>query len=192
MHFYTGEQKEFIAKNVLGRGNVELTDSFNKHFNVSLEVNQIRAFKKKHKLSSGLDGRFKKGQAPHNKGKKKYWKGGEETRFKKGNKPYNYMPVGSVRINADDYVDIKIADPNKWKGKHILVWEDNNGPVPRGKCIIFGDRNNRNFNPDNLICVSRSELIVLNNKGLIQNDAELTKIGVGIARIELEIGKRRK
>lgn len=101
------------------------------------------------------------------------------------------MPVGSERVNSDGYVDIKISDPNKWKGKHILIWEKENGPVPKGHCVIFGDGNNRNFDSNNLILVSRQQLIVLNKNNLIQSDADLTRTGVIIADLYQKINERK-
>lgn len=190
-HKYTEEQIEFITKNVEGKCNKELTEMFNSEFGLNLKVSQIRAYKNNHNLSSGLDGRFKKGHIPFNKGLKGVCTGGKETQFKKGNIPKNYMPVGSERINGDDYVDIKIADPNKWKGKHILIWEKQNGPVPNGCCVIFGDGNNRNFDINNLILVSRKQLLILNKNNLIQNDAELTRTGVIIADLKIKINERK-
>lgn len=192
MHIFTSKQREFIKANIKGRAVKELTQLVNNHFEIKLGENQIRAYIKNHGLKSGLDCRFKKGHTTHNKGKKKYWIGGEETQFKKGNKPHNYLPVGTERVNGDDYVDIKIADPNKWKAKHILIWEEHNGPLPEGHCIIFGDRNNRNFNPNNLICVSRGQLATLNLCNLIQNDAELTRVAIGVVDIKHKISRRNK
>lgn len=190
-HKYTEEQYQFLKDNAKDKGNKELTEIFNKEFNLSMTVAQIKGAKARKKINSGLNGRFIKGQKPWNKGKKGYM-GSNRTSFKKGNIPANYMPVGSERVNGDDYVDIKIADPNIWKGKHILVWEEQHGTVPEGHAIIFGDRNNRNFDIDNLICVTRAELLKMNQHRLIQEDAELTKIGVKIADLHLKIGERKK
>jgi len=189
---YPPQIKKFIEDNVKGMIAEELTTLINKTFETSFTVNQIRAFKKNNKLSSGLSLRFAKGQISWNKGKKKYWIGGEETQFKKGYTPHNYLPVGTERINSDGYVDIKIADPNKWKAKQILVWEKHNGPVPEGGCIIFGDKNRRNFDINNLILVTNSQLLTLNHKKLIQNDADLTRTGVIIADLYLKMGKRKE
>jgi hypothetical protein len=194
-HIFTPEEAKFIRENVEGRGNQELTDLFNAHFNLNLSLAQIKGYKKNHGLTSGLTGWFKPGQAPFNKGRKGVFLGGEVAeacQFKKGHRPWNYQPVGSERINGDDYVDIKVADPNKWKGKHIVIWEAANGPVPKGHAIIFGDGNRRNFELNNLVLVSRAQLAVLNKKNLIQNDAELTKTGIIIADIYCKIGERRK
>jgi hypothetical protein len=190
-HRYTEEQIQFLTKNVIGRSNAELTDILNSHFELDLGINQIKAFKKNRGLSSGLDGRFKPGHIPFNKGKEGVG-GWEPTQFKKGHKPHNYKPVGTERVNGDDYVDIKVADPNKWRAKHILVWEKENGPVPKGHVIIFGDGNRRNFELDNLILVSRKQLALLNKHSLIQNDAELTRTGIIVADIYRKIGQQKR
>lgn len=192
MHTYTHEQGEFIKDNLTGITINELTEMFNNRFGLNLKTTQIRAYVKNRRLKSGLDFAFKPGRIPFNKGKKNLWKGGEETQFKKGNKPHNYMPVGSERVNGDDYIDIKIAEPKKWKAKHILIWEEHHGPVPNGHAVIFGDRNNRNFDIDNLILVSRKQLLILNKNNLIQNDAEITKTGIIVADLYSKIFERKK
>lgn len=192
MHTYTREQKRFLEKSTWGLTTAELTEKFNKHFGLSLEINQIRAFKKNHKLKSGILGTFKPGNIPFNKGKKGQG-GWEPTHFKKGHLPHNWVPIGSERVNTDGYVDIKVADGEKqknWKGKHIVIWEKHNGPVPKGHVVIFGDRDNRNFDPYNLILVSRKQLVRLNQNNLIQNDAELTKTAILITDIKHKMSDR--
>lgn len=199
---YSPEHIEFIRSNISGCRFKELTNRFNKQFGMNLSVLAMISLADRHGLHNGIDSRlntghkptqFKKGHVPFNKGKKGIsYPGMEPTQFKPGNRPWNYMPVGSERVNADGYVDIKIADPNKWKGKHILIWEAANGPVPRGYVVIFGDGNNRNFEPDNLLLVTRAQLVRLNQSNLIQNDAELTKTGIILADIYNKIGKIKK
>lgn len=122
--------------------------------------------------------------------------GGVETRFKKGHRPHNWVPIGTERINSDGYVEVKVQDgkcQKNWKGKHILIWEQHHGrPVPPGYAVIFGDGNNRNFDPDNLILVSRKQLAVLNKRRLIQKDTELTKTAIMIANLAMKISERKK
>ena len=194
MFRYSTAQVEFIKANVDGRYVQELTEMFNSHFGVQLKLSQMRAFIKNHSLKNGMDARFKPGAVPANKGSKGLHNvGGNKTSFKKGQRPLNYMPVGTERINTDGYAEIKIADPNKWKGKHILVWEQHHGrSVPKGHVVIFGDRNRRNFDPSNLILVSRSQLAIMNKNNLIQENAELTQTGVILADIYHKIGQRKK
>lgn len=191
MHKYTEEQKAFIKENVKGIGNVELTKMFNDRFNLNLTMSQIRGFKKNYKLNSGLDGRFVKGGVSFNKGKKGL-QTANSTSFKKGRRPHNYYEVGTERVNGSNYVDVKIAHPNVWKGKHILVWEQHNGKVPKDHAIIFGDRNNRNFDIDNLILVTKSELSIMNMNKLIYDNADLTRMGAVVAKIYSTMSKINK
>ncbi|MFB5268121.1 HNH endonuclease signature motif containing protein [Paenibacillus enshidis] len=190
---YTPEQRDFIKNNAAGKGNAELTELFNARFGLNLSVEKIKCFKANHRISSGLTGRFESGHVPANKGKKGLSQGGVETQFKKGRKPHNYVPVGSERVNGDDYVDIKVADPNKWRGKHLIVWEQHQGcSVPKGHAVIFGDGNRRNFDPDNLILVTRGQLAIMNKNGLIQKNAEFTRTGIIMADIIKKIGEKRR
>ncbi|NHL36657.1 HNH endonuclease [Clostridium botulinum] len=189
---YTKEQIKFITKNVKGRSNRELTEMFNNNFGLDLKISQIKSFKKNHKLDSGLNGRFKPGHIPFNKGiKGVYAKGCEKTWFKKGSTPINHRPVGSERITVDGYTEIKVEEPNKWRLKQQLIWEKYNGPVPKGYVVIFGDGNQHNFNPDNLILVSRQQLLILNRNKLIQKDADLTRTAIIIADLHQKISQRK-
>lgn len=189
-HKYTEEQAKFIIENVVGIGNAELTKMFNKHFNLNLKVSQIKAFKHNKKLSSGLDGRFLKGHIPANKGiKGVIYEGCKKTWFKKGNKPVNHKPIGSERVNVDGYTEIKIAEPNKWRLKHRIIWEEHKGPIPRNHNVIFGDGDKSNLDINNLVLVSKKQLLTLNRNNLIQNDADLTKTAVIIADLYNKIGE---
>ncbi|MEN6325819.1 MAG: HNH endonuclease signature motif containing protein [Syntrophomonas sp.] len=202
---YAPEHINYIAANIQGRSFKELTDMFNKQFEMNLKVAAMISLSARHDLHNGRDARFnkgweptqfKKGHVPANKGKKGIsYEGMKATQFKKGNKPANWVPIGTERINRDGYTEVKIADGklNKnWKAKHILIWEKANGIVPKRHVVIFGDSNKRNFDLDNLILVSRKQLVRLNQKKLIQNDAELTKTGIIIADIYSKISERKR
>ncbi|MDF2790834.1 MAG: Phage protein [Neobacillus sp.] len=195
-HKFTHEQLEFLRNNTVGRSKQNLTELFNKHFNLSLIERQINACCKNHKLPpSGFNGRFAKGQGAWNKGMKGINFGGEngkKTQFKKGQVPLNYRPVGSERVNVDGYIEIKVADPYKWRLKHAVIWEETNGPVPNGHCVIFLDGNKLNVSLENMQLITRKQLVRLNQNHLIFNDPELTKTGVIIADIYTKIGERKK
>ncbi len=194
MHFYTAEEIEYLKEVALGRSNKEITEMFNKKFKLNLSEKIISATRKRYGIKTGSDGRFGKGNIPFNKDKKGLT-GANKTSFKKGNKPHNWVPIGSERITKDGYIQIKIQEgkfQHNWKGKHILIWEESNGPVPKGHNVIFGDGNNRNFDLDNLILVSKKQMLILNRNSLIQNDAELTKTGVLIADLYSKISDRKK
>lgn len=190
LHIWSADEKEYLRQIAPGHHYKEIQELMNKKFHFNFTVDQIKNAINRYKLNTGFTGQFNKGHTPINKGKKGLG-GWEPTQFKKGHLPHNYVPVGSERVNGDDYVDIKIADPNKWRGKHILIWEKYNGPIPKGHAVIFGDGNKRNFNPDNLILVSRRQLLILNRKNLIQKNADLTRTAVIIADLYEKISERR-
>lgn len=103
---------------------------------------------------------FKKGTVPPNKGKKmsaELYARCAPTMFKKGQAPVNHKPVGSERVNVDGYVEVKVAEPNKWRLKHRVVWEEVHGPIPPGHNIQFRDGNRQNLSLDNLYMISRAE-----------------------------------
>ena len=197
---YTAEHLEFFRENTPGRTFKELTELFNKRFKTEYPVSTVMSASFRYGFKNGRDTKlttgyvptqFKKGHFPFNKGKKKWWVGGEETQFSKGHLPWNYKPVGTERINADGYVDVKIADPGKWKAKHVLIWEEANGAIPKGSVLLFADRNKLNVSLDNLILVTRGELARMNQKGYIFTNAELTKSGHIMAKLATAIGQKR-
>jgi hypothetical protein len=118
--------------------------------------------------------------------------GGTTTQFKKGHRPANYKPIGTQRVNSEGYVDIKVADPGIWKAKHKMIWEKANGPIPKGHVLIFGDGNKLNVQLENLILISRKQLATLNKNKLIQNNAELTRMGITLVDVYHKINERKK
>jgi hypothetical protein len=169
-----------------------MAELFNRHFSPAITLLQMKAFMGNRRLCNGRDGRFRPGNVPFNKGRKGVVQGGVETQFKPGHLPWNYRPVGSERINPDGYAEVKTADPDVWKGRHIIIWEAANGTVPPGHVIIFADGTRKNLVPDNLLVVSRRELAVMNQMGLISGSADLTRVGKSVADIRLLIADRKR
>lgn len=192
IHNYTDEQIEFVRVNIKGTPYKKMWKMFNERFGTNLTYTQITGFLKRNNLTNGNDMRFEKGQKAWNKDMKGLRTGGEKGWFKKGQTPLNHRTVGSERVNVDDYVEIKVAEPNIWKLKHRVVWQKENGPIPKSHAVIFGDGNRKNFDLDNLILVSRAQLARLNQNGLIQNHAELTRTGVIIADLMQKMVDRKK
>jgi hypothetical protein len=102
------------------------------------------------------------------------------------------MPIGTECVKGDGYIWVKIADPGKWRQKHLLLWEKANGPVLKGHKVIFGDGDRQNIDINNLILVTAKQLAVLNRKGLIQNNAELTKTGIVLADLFSKMQERKR
>lgn len=137
------------------------------------------------------NGYFPKGSVPFNKGKKQTEyctpeaiERTKKTRFQKGNIPINHKPVGSERVDVDGYVEIKIAEPNKWMLKQRYLWEQyHNEKLGKNDLILFLDGNRNNFDVSNLRRISRKELAMLNHEyGNIQ-DANVRETALNIVKL---------
>ena len=190
---WTEEEKEYLKEITPGRHHKEILALMNEKFNRPFRMGQIKGAIARYKLNTGFTGRFEKGNIPFNKGKKGICpKGCEKTWFKKGQAPINHKPVGSERIDRDGYILIKVAEPSVWKLKHRVIWEKANGPIPKNYTVIFLDGDKSNTDINNLALVSRSELLIVNQKKLIKSDTELSKVGINIAKVQSKINKRKR
>ena len=187
---YTQEQREFLIANNYMTPAKELAKMFNNEFGTNITTTNIKTFRSNNHLNSGLTGRFEKGHISDNKGKK--WdefmskKGQEKSRqttFKKNNIPHNHRPVGYERVNMDGYIEVKVKEPSTFKLKHRIVYEQLKGPIPDGYNVVFADGDKSNLESDNLILVTKSEMLVMNRKGLFKKNKDLTKTGHLIAEI---------
>ena len=181
------EHDKFIRENVKGVSNQELTDLVNKHFGTNFSVTQVRNYKNRNHISSGLNGRFEHGHKPWNKGVAGYM-GANKTSFKKGRKPHNWKPIGSERITKDGYVEVKVRDccgNDNYELKHRVVWEKLNGKIPKGHIIAFKDGNKKNFDIDNLDCIPRTVNARMNKAGLYNDNYDFYEPAKLIAKIEL-------
>lgn len=148
---------------------------------VNSRADRLHLRKTKAFLSSAASGRtdggvgkatrFKAGHTTWNKGKR-YIAGGRsaETRFRSGDRTGRaaevYRPIGTERITDDGYRHRKISDTGpmhkRWRGVHLLNWEAVNGPLPPGHAITFRDGRRSNCEIDNLILVTRAEMMARN------------------------------
>lgn len=115
-----------------------------------------------------------------------------KTSFKTGHAPCRYSPVGTEKVNIEGYILIKTADPNTWERKHVKIYKEAYGEIPKGQIVIFADGNKRNFNIDNLLLITRRELVTLNRNRLIKSNSDLTKTGLLIADIHIKINERKR
>lgn len=176
---FTAEEQEFIRKNNPGRYNKELTKMLNKKFNKNYSEEQVRSWKKRKKIVSGVDAKFKKGCTSLNKGKKgMYNVGGNKTSFKKGSVPHNVKPIGTEAIRYGGYRWIKTADnPSVWEAMHVMEWEKHHGKIKDGHVLMFLDGNKQNIDISNLKMVTRAENTRMNQYGYRSTDPELTSAG---------------
>lgn len=194
-HEYTQEERAFIERYVPGHSYADIQKAFNEKFGWEISIGQIKSYIGNHHLNTGRTGCFEKGHIPMNKGKKmpeEVYEKVKRTMFKKGNMPKQYRPVGSERVDKDGYIVVKIKDPDVWVPKHRHIWESKHGSIPSGHIVIFKDGNNRNFDIDNLLMISRAENLIMNHTGLNSCDAELKETAVNIAKLKIKTSKAKK
>lgn len=195
---WTDEIIEFVKKNHYGLYRQELADLVNARFGTSYTANQVKILKAKFKLDSGVKRRNGLRLGETRRGVKlteeqrvkmsQYW-------FKKGHKASHAYPIGA-EVDLDGYLYVKIDDQPKnrknWKLKHHIVYEENYGPIPEGKSVMFLDQNRRNFSPENLMLVNAEEVLYMAKTNLIFKDSELNKTAVMVARLETTAKKKMK
>jgi len=189
---FPAEVKEYILGHYRGTAWQDLANQLNDKFGTSYTQQQIGGYLKNHKLNTGRTGRYSKGCTPNNGCIRKGEHRSAATEFKPGSRPHNWLPVGTERIKDDGYIWRKVAEPNRWRQLHMLIWEAANGPKPAGKVIIFADGDKMNVSLDNLLLVSMAQNAVLNKNGLRGGSAELTKAGIVAADIKLKISQLQK
>ena len=74
---------------------------------------------------------------------------------------------------------------------HVYIWENKYGKIPKGYCVIFKDKNTLNPSLDNLMLVSRAELVRLNQK-YAHIDESLKETALQVIKISSEIRKKDK
>lgn len=164
----TPAQIELIARLYPDHTNSELAAQFNlplysvKNLATRLGLRKTST----HMQTTAKHSQFKTGHASWNKGKPHpSHPNAAKHQFKKGSRPHNWQPIGSIR-NNDGYLERKTQNTGNtlrdYQAVHQLVWIENNGSVPKGHCIVFKDNNRRNFEPENLECISRQELMARN------------------------------
>lgn len=123
--------------------------------------------------------RYQKGHSPANKGKKmtlETYAKVSRTMFKKGHANKNHREIGSERVNRDGYIEVKVAEPNKWCCKHRIIWEEANGPIEKGYNVQFKDGNPSNCILENLYIISRAEQLQTQNSLTARYPKELQKV----------------
>jgi hypothetical protein len=84
------------------------------------------------------------------------------TEFRAGQRSHNRVPVGTVRVRqrpgrgGDQRAWLKVAEPNVWRPRAVVMWELANGPVPRGTVIHHENRDTLDDRIENLRAVSRA------------------------------------
>ncbi len=115
----------------------------------------------------GASGRFKPGHKPWNTGVMGLPARGRtrDFLFTKGRMPKQWVPIGTEVVTKDGYVKRKVSDggpagesAKNWRLVQRLIWEEHNGPIPRGHLVVFKDGDKQNLSIENLELIDRREL----------------------------------
>lgn len=155
----TNEQIEYLKNIVRGKSVKEISELLNNKFHTQFSKSHIAYIKNKYNIRSG-----------------------PIATFEKGHTPLRYKPIGHERIK-NGHVYIKVAEPSVYISKQRYIYEKAHGKIPKGYVVIFKDRDKRNFDLENLMLVSQSEFLIMNDNHLYKDESELTETGVLIAKI---------
>ena len=184
----------------------QLAKEFAQHFGEQRTKSTLSQFCRENGYRSLHNGRFKKGNRPHNAGVRGFNPpGSERTQYKPGNRPHNGLPTGARikrkptfkkngELKTPAYWKVKVGEPNQWEPEHRLCWERRRGPIPKGCVVVFVDGDVDNLSINNLELLSRSELVFLNRHygGLVTGEPELNRTRILLARVRAAASKRKR
>ncbi len=170
----------------------KLAAKFNARFNRSFTTIQVTNICKRFGFLCGRTGHFEKNHLPWNTGTRGICKSNSGC-FKVGQKSHTQLPVGSEIIDSEGYHKLKISDPNKWKFKHVLLWEkEYNSKVPEGHIILFKDCNRSNLDIENLICISRTLAVRLNYNKYSKSPEEFKQTIFTMSELQTKISEKER
>ena len=196
---FTAEQEEWlVAHNHMSAS--EMSKGINDEFSLSTSPDEIKGWRARTKNPRPTPSRFQKGHTPFSKGKKwdEYMSPESQVRsrmttFRKGDVPHNVQPLGSISIMSGYWV-MKVTNVGnqhqKWKFLHRLLWEKENGPIPKGMNVVFrnGDRND----------IRMENLMLMNNKEMARytpvddSEPEMQRFSEIIARVAAKVAEKMK
>ena len=81
----------------------------------------------------------------------------------------------------------------RWKLKSRIIYEEHLGrKLKRSEKIMYLDGNPLNLAIDNLKLITDKEHAVMNKSRLRFNDAELTEVGLKVARIKMTMSQKKR
>lgn len=201
VRIYNDEHESYIRAVCQGKTKKEITKLFNTRFGMNKTAKQIKALMNNRGITSDLDMRFTKGHEPWNKGTKgQGLTGPNKGTFKKGHVPANQKPLGHERIcTKNGFILIKIAErnpytghPTRYKAKHVHMWEQKHGPVPKGMVVFFKDGNPLHCEDSNFILLTRAELLALNRLNYRDEPDELKPSLLTLVKLRVRTFEKEK
>lgn len=191
-YIYPEGFEEFVKREAKNRTTEDLTKIINKEYGEGMITeSQTRAYKKNHKITSGIDCKFKKGRISERKGIScEMPEGAKKRQFQKGHKPHNTKDLQEISKTKDGYLIIKVKEKGtqreRWQFLHRHIWEKEYGEIPRGKMVTFLDGNKENIELDNLALIDNEINLEMQRRGLRAKEKEITKTGINIAKLSIK------
>ena len=73
-------------------------------------------------------------------------------------------------------METKVAEPNVWRLKHRIIWEQHNGVIPAGYNVQFKNRNTQDCRIENLYIISKSEQMRTENSLVARYPKEVQEV----------------
>ena len=181
MRIFSKLEQAWLRENLVSAPRREIAAMFETAFGRPVTVRRLAAAALAMNLRGAPNaGRFRKGHVPHNKDRKGFCApGSERSWFKKGHVGTRTRPLWSERWDQRKgarILMIKIPRASRydslrrrgwgrescWIRKAMWVWMEGHGDVPDGHAVIHLDGDPANCALDNLACVPRAALAVMN------------------------------
>ena len=195
-HNWTKKEIEYLrinysdmsTKEIAANLNLSASCVYNKAYDLGLYKSPEYIAKNCRMITPNKQTQFGKGHEPWNKGKKGLQIGGKKTQFKKGIVPYNTKPIGYKSLRDGYLVE---RTEKGFEFVHVLLWKKHNGIIPKGKFVVFKDRNKQNICIENLEIIDRAENMRRNSiMNLPDEIREVVNIKKSITRHITEHGKK--
>jgi len=126
---------------------------------LNMPLSKIETALNNHKILTGNNTKFAKGQNPWNAGR--HVRMSPKSEFKKGLVPANTLHDGAITTRTDSktqrpYKYIRTA-PRKWELLSRVNWVKMHGPIPENMIVTFKDGDQLNCEPDNLMLITKRE-----------------------------------
>lgn len=199
---YSAEELAWVKANARRPRPAALAEFRERFQRPEISLSNFASLCKRNGWLTGRDGRFPAGHKPHNTGKPHPHK--SHTQFRQGNVPANCKPMWDERIGRDGYIEVKVPLRNPYTGhssrymhKHRYLWEQVNGPLPKGMALKCLDGNRTNCEPSNWVAVPRAFLPRLaggrwGRQSYDEAPPEVKPVLLAIAKLEYAARKKRK
>ena len=221
VHFnsiFTKEIIDFIKNHKNDYDNKTMTQKINEKFNTSYTYVQIRLYRKKNnleyrlfckealeymrnynqdsyeQLKDDVNSIFNKNYSLQQIKSACYWYKLREFQKRRERESFS-KPDFSERLRKSKSSRIEIKINGKWIAKSKYVYETSTGKkVQDDEVVVFLDGNINNFDLNNLLCVKKRLLAIVNKhlSGTCKNNAELTKCKYDIAKLKTLICQKEK